>query len=148
MKNPLVEWTTAPLLEQNAHKSYIPVIVPSSHPSHPPPGSAFEVREERPHGPAQRCGCWKSPHTFWVQSRACPRCDGALSTAEYSFMQTGHDRCSPHLPFKLGGPVLGDRSDMVNPCSILTLRPMSPSQNHVLMNVRWDGFLSSTWQLL
>lgn len=45
MKNPLVEWTTAPLLEQNAHKSYIPVIVPSSHPAIP--HQALPLRSEK-----------------------------------------------------------------------------------------------------
>lgn len=29
---------------------------------------------------------------------------------------------------------------MVNPCSILTLRPMSPSQSHILQNVGMGSF--------
>lgn len=106
------------------------------------PHQALPLRsgEEWPHGPSQCCDYWKCPHTFGIQHRACLRCDGALSTAEYSCMQTGNDCCSPPLHFKLGGPVLGDRSNRVNPCSTLTLRPMSPSRNHILMNVGMGSF--------
>lgn len=105
MKSPFVEWTAAPSLiscvdpsggawfhkarpacdphlkpvEQTAHKSCVPVLVPSSHSCRLPPalplssdGNDAVALPCRGHAEDPGLGCWKGPPRFFVSAQGLP----------------------------------------------------------------------------